>query len=96
MKDILVGTWTRDCNYRGHSRINRYHWVTEIRCYICDCSDERKMGLMINEKPVPDYYDILEVNHKGEVIYRHHFTTRDKANECFLSLMKNIGGFQKV
>lgn len=96
MKDILVGTWKREDTYRGHSKINHYHCATELRCYVCDCSKEREMGITVNGKPAPDYYDIIEVNHLGEVIYRHHYTDRDKANECFLNLLRNIGGFQKV
>lgn len=96
MKNILVGAWKREDNYRGHSYINHYNWTVEIRCYVCDCSEEREWGIMVNGKPVPDYYDIVEINYKGESIFRHHYTDREKANKCFMALMKNIGGFQKV
>lgn len=96
MKDILVATYTREDTYRGHSKINHYHVPTEIRCYLCDCTDERNMGIMVNGEPCPDSYDIVEYNYKGEGTYRHHFTDRGKANECFMAIMKKIGGFKKA
>lgn len=96
MTDKLVATYRREDTSHGHSRINHYHRTTEIRCYICDNSTERALGIMVNGKPCPDYYDIVEINYKGECIYRHHHTDRNHANECFINLMKNIGGFQKV
>lgn len=96
MTDKLIATYRREDTYRGHSRINHYHCTTEIRCYICDNSVERAMGIMVNGEPCKDYYDVVEYNYKGEVIYRHHYTDKDSANKCFVNLMKNIGGFQRV
>ncbi|MBR4152080.1 MAG: hypothetical protein IKT98_03905 [Selenomonadaceae bacterium] len=95
MKEILIATYKREDTYCGHSKINHYHVPVEFRCYVIDNSDEREMGVLVNGKPVGDYYDILEVNYKDAVTYRHHFTDRDKANECFISLMKRFGGFKK-
>lgn len=96
MKDILVATYTREDTYHGYSRINHYHIPTEIRCYICDNSEERAMGIMVNGEPCPDYYDVVEYNYKGQATYRHHFTDRESANKCFISIMKKIGGFKKA
>ena len=96
MTDKLIATYRREDTYNGYSRINHYHHTVEIRCYICDNSAERAMGIMVNGEPCKDYYDIVEVNYKGKVIYRHHHTDRDRANQCFMNLMKNIGGFRKV
>lgn len=95
MKDILVATYTREDTYKGYSKINHYHIPTEIRCYVCDCSTEREMGIKVNGNLCPDGYDIVEYNYKGVATYRHHFTDRDKANECFVAIMKKIGGFVK-
>ena len=47
MKDILIATYTREDTYNGHSKINHYHIPTEIRCYVCDNSEERAMGIMV-------------------------------------------------
>lgn len=95
MKDILVATYKREDTYKGYSRINHYHIPTEIRCYICDNSEERKTGIMVNGEPCKDYYDICEYNYKGECTYRHHYTDKESANKCFVNIMKNIGGFRK-
>lgn len=96
MRDILVATYTREDTYNGHSKINHYHIPTEIRCYLCDCTSERNMGIMVNGELCPDSYDIVEYNYKGEVTYRHHFIDRGKANACFMEITKKIGGFKKA
>ena len=96
MKDILIATYTREDTYHGHSKINHYHIPTEIRCYVCDNSAERAMGIMVNGEPCKDYYDIVEYNYQGKATYRHHFTDRESANKCFMSIMKKIGGFKKI
>lgn len=95
MKDILIATYKREDTYKGHSKINHYHIPTEIRCYICNNSEERTMGIIVNGKPCPDYFDIIEYNYQGKAIYRHHFTDRDSANNCFKAIIKN-GGFKKA
>lgn len=96
MKDILKAVYTRPDTYRGHSKINHHHWMVELRCYTCDNSIEREMGILINGKPVPDYYDVLEVNFKGEVTYRHHFTDRRKANEFIKNCLKKFPELKKT
>ena len=96
MKDILVATYKRKDIYRGYSRINHYHIPTELRCYISDNSEERKMGILVDGEVCKDGYNIVEYNYKGDAIYKHHFEDKDSANNCFVALCKNIGGFRKI
>jgi|GEM_PF-3487777 len=99
MKVILLATYKREDPYKGRKHyhiVNRYHTATEIRCYRADNSEEREMGIFVNGKEIPDYYDIVEFNHKSERIWRHHFTDKDSANKCFLNLMEKYHGFKKV
>ena len=96
MQDILIAVYERKDNYKGYSKINHYHIVTELRAYVCDCTEERNIGILVNGKPCPDTYDVVEYNYKGEVIYRHHFVDRNKANSCVKSIIANIGGFKRI
>jgi len=99
MKDILLSSYNRKDPYEGRKYyhvVNRYHTTIEIKCYRTDNSEEREMGILVNGKEIPDYYDIVEFNYKGECIWRHHFTDKNSANKCFLNLMEKYSGLKKV
>ena len=99
MKEILLSTYSRKDPYEGRKHyhtINRHHTTTEIRCYQTDNSEEREMGILVNKEEMPDYYDIVEFNHKGERIWRYHFTDTSSANKCFLNLMEKYSDFKKA
>lgn len=96
MKEVLIATYKRNDTYRGYSKINHYHVPTEIRCYVIDNSDERELGILVNGKPCEDGYDVVEYNYKGQATYRHHFTSKEEANSCFLNIINKFGDFVKV
>ena len=57
MKDILIATYIREDTYNGYSKINHYHIPTEIRCYVCDNSEERAIKEVVEPfmKEHPEY-----------------------------------------
>jgi len=88
MNNFLLATYIRSDTYNGHSKINHYHTVTELRCYRCDNSKAREMGILINGELCPDRFDIIEYNYQGKEIYAHRFNNHENANKCLVALLK--------
>jgi hypothetical protein len=95
MKDILIAQYIREDTYRGHSAINHYHSIIEIRCFICDNSEERAIGILVNGEPCADTYDIAEYNYKGVELHRQRFTDKHRANTCYLNYIRTWPDFKK-
>ena len=95
MKSVLLATYKRPDTYNGYSKINHYHVPTEFRCYRIDQSEERSLGIRINGILAPDYYELTEVNYKGEITYRHTFANKNEANKYFLDMLNSFPDFRK-
>lgn len=96
MKETVIATYIRPDTYKGHSRINHYHWATKVCCSVYDYTEERNMGIMINNVPCPDTYHICVYNYKNDVIARYVYNNRDEANTAFIAIKKNTTGLIKV
>ena len=96
MKSVLLATYKRPDTYNGYSKINHYHVPTELRCYRIDLSEERDLDIRIDGILAPDYYELTEINYKGEITYRHTFANKNEANKCFLDMLNSFPDFTKV
>lgn len=94
MKWIELATYKTDDVYRGHSRINRYHWEVGFKCFRVDNSSARELGLLLNGEPPADTFQIHFLNWKGDVVRVSEFTSREEANAVVKKYIQH--GFRKV
>lgn len=85
MKEVKLATYRTPNTYKGHSKINKYHWEVRFECYFIDRSEEREMGILVNGIPPVDTYELVFLNYKDVEVRRSRFTDRVEAN----SVVKN-------
>lgn len=94
MKWIELATYRTDDEYRGYSRINRYHWEVGFKCFRVDLSEERELGFLLNGEPPADLLQIHFFNWKGGVVRVSEFESREEANAVVKKYIQQ--GFRKV
>lgn len=98
MKETIIATYERPSDFTGCivHKITRYHEFRKLECVVIDNTEERELGFLINGKPVPDYYDIVVYNGRGEGIHRYHYTNRMEANQQVKGLLRRYKNFKRV
>lgn len=95
MQEQVVGVWTRPDTYSGYSKINHYHIPCKMVCMVVDFSDERKLGVLMNGKPMEDALQIFTYNYKGDALNKFVYYDRTEANEHVKSLLDRFPGFKR-
>lgn len=99
MKENIIATYERPSSYDGLHRFhgaNRYHEFCKLDCVAIDNTKAREKGIMINGKPIPDYFDIVVYNGLGDCIHRYHHTNPAEADMKVKDLLIKYGDFTRM